>query len=139
VEYYRAKKDRDELRERLGKTFWDWGIPTVASLVETVQSVKLPVIASGGVRSGLDVAKALALGASLASMALPILAPSANGEGGVKKELCLIVEELRNTMFLVGADSIRKMKMVPAVMTGQTAEWLQMRGFPPESYARRKM
>jgi len=139
VEYYRAKRDQDELRQRLGETFWDWGIPTVASLVETVQSVNLPVIASGGIRSGIDVAKALALGASLASMALPILPPATKGEKEVKKELQLILEELRNTMFLVGADSIQKMRMVPAVMTGKTAEWLRMRGFHPEIYARRKI
>ncbi len=139
VEYHRAKRDQDELRQRLGKTFWDWGIPTAASLVETVQSVNLPVIASGGVRSGIDVAKALALGANLASTALPILPPATKGEKHVKKRLQLVLEELRNTMFLVGAESIQKMKNAPAVITGKTAEWLQMRGFHPEIYARRKM
>jgi isopentenyl-diphosphate delta-isomerase len=139
VEYYRAKRDQDELRQRLGETFWDWGIPTVASLVETVQSVNLPIIASGGVRSGIDVAKALVLGASLASMSLPILPSATKGEKAVKKRLQHILEELRNAMFLVGADSIQKMRMAPAVITGKTAEWLHMRGFQPESYARRKM
>ncbi len=139
VEYHRAKRDQDELRQRLGKTFWDWGIPTAASLTETVQSVNLPIIASGGIRSGIDVAKALAIGASLASMALPILLPAMKGEKHVKKELQLILEELRNAMFLVGADSIQIMKKVPAVITGKTAEWLHMRGFHPEIYARRKM
>ena len=139
VEYYRAKRDQDELRERLGKTFWDWGIPTVASLAEAVQSVNLPVIASGGVRSGVDVAKALALGASLASLALPILPPATKGERHVKKELQLVLEELRNTMFLIGAESIQKMRRAPAVITGKTAEWLRMRSFHPEIYARRKM
>lgn len=138
VEYYRAKRDQDELRQRLGKAFWDWGIPTVASLVEAVQSVNLPVIASGGVRSGIDVAKALALGASLASMALPILSPAIRGEKHVKKELQLILEELRNAMFLVGAESVKEIKAVPAVITGKTAEWLRMRGFHPEIYAKRK-
>lgn len=139
VEYHRARRDQDELRERLGKAFWDWGIPTVASLVEVVQSVNLPVIASGGVRSGIDVAKALALGASLASMASPILPQATKDEKEVKKELQLVLEELRNTMFLVGAGSVEEIKAVPAVITGKTAEWLRMRGFHPEIYARRKM
>ncbi|MFQ6063857.1 MAG: type 2 isopentenyl-diphosphate Delta-isomerase [Candidatus Bathyarchaeia archaeon] len=138
VEYYRAKRDQDELRQRLGQTFWDWGIPTVASLVEVVQSVKLPIIASGGVRSGIDVAKALALGGSLASISLPILPSATKGEKAVKKRLQHILEELRNAMFLVGADSIKKMSVTPAVITGKTAEWLRMRGFHPETYARRK-
>jgi isopentenyl-diphosphate delta-isomerase len=139
VEYYRAKRDGDELRQRLGKTFWDWGIPTATSLVETVQSVDLPVIASGGIRTGIDVAKVLVLGASLASMALPILSPATKGEKEVKKRLQHVLEELRNAMFLVGTESIQKMKKVPAVITGKTAEWLRMRGFHPEIYARRKM
>ena len=138
VEYHRARRDQDELRQRLGKAFWDWGIPTVASLVETVQSVDLPVIASGGVRSGIDVAKALALGASLASMALPILPSATKGEEGVKKELQLVLEELRNTMFLVGAGSVKEIKAAPAVIAGKTAEWLRTRGFHPETYAKRK-
>jgi len=45
---------------------------------------------------------------------------------------------LRNAMFLVGAESISKLRQVPVVVTGKTAEWLQMRGFRPELYARRK-
>ena len=139
VEYHRAKRAPDKLRQRLGKTFWDWGIPTVASLVETVRSVNLPVIASGGVRSGIDVAKALALGASLASMALPILSLAIRGKKYVKKKLQLILEELRNTMFLVGAESVKEIKAVPVILTGQIAEWLRMRGFHPEIYARRKI
>lgn len=138
VEYHRAKRDQDKLRQRLGKAFWDWGIPTVTSLVETVQSVNLPVIASGGVRSGIDVTKSLALGASLASTSLPILPPATKGEKEVKKELQLILEELRNAMFLVGAESVKEIKTVPTVITGKTAEWLRMRGFHPEIYARRK-
>jgi isopentenyl-diphosphate delta-isomerase len=138
VEYHRAKRDQNILRQRLGSAFWDWGIPTVASLVETVQSVNIPAIASGGVRSGIDAAKACALGASLVSMALPILHPATKGEKAVKKELQFVLEEFRNTMFLVGAGSVEEMKGVPAVITGKTAEWLRTRGFHPETYAQRK-
>jgi len=137
VEYHRAKKLRDEHRQRLGETLWDWGIPTAVSVVEVTQSVHLTVIASGGVRSGMDVAKALALGANLAGLALPILRPATKGSEEVKKELQLIIEELRNTMFLVGADSVQKLKEAPVVITGKTADWLRDRGFKPEAYARR--
>ncbi len=138
VEHHRAKRVQNEFHQRLGKNFWDWGIPTAVSLVEVVQSVHLTVIASGGVRSGIDVAKGLALGANLTSMALPILRRGANDSEEVKKVLRFVIEELRNTMFLVGAGSVEKLKEVPVVLTGKTAEWLRMRGFQPELYARRK-
>jgi isopentenyl-diphosphate delta-isomerase len=138
VEYYRAKKRQDEFRQRLGETFWDWGIPTAVSLVEAVKSVSLPVIASGGIRNGIDVTKVLALGASLASATYPFLRPATKGPEDVKKALQFLIGEVRNAMFLVGADSLQKLQKVPVVLTGRTAEWLRARGFQPELYARRK-
>jgi isopentenyl-diphosphate delta-isomerase len=137
VEYYRAKNQMDETRQRLGEAFWDWGIPTVASLIEVTQRVSVPVIASGGVRSGIDVAKALAVGACAVGLAYPILDPAVHGVERVKRKLQAIVEELRNTMFLVGADSIRKLQSTPVVVTGKMADWLSVRGFKPQVYARR--
>ena len=75
VEYYRSTngKTTDE-------AFWDWGIPTAVSLIEATQTVKIPVIASGGVRSGLDIAKSLALNANLASVCQPVLKPQLKGQ-----------------------------------------------------------
>jgi isopentenyl-diphosphate delta-isomerase len=138
VEYYRAKASQDDSSQRLGETFWDWGIPTVASLVETVKSVNLPVIASGGIRNGVDAAKALALGASLTSATYPFLEPATTSSEDVKKALSYLVEEVRNVMFLVGANSVQKLQKVPVVLTGKTAERLKLRGFQPEAYARRR-
>jgi isopentenyl-diphosphate delta-isomerase len=139
VEYYRAKEHRDEFHQGLGEIFWDWGIPTAISLVEVAQSTHLPIIASGGVRNGENIAKAIVLGSNLAGTASPILQAATNGPKEVKKVLTYMIEELRNTMFLVGASSINDLKNAPAVFTGKTAEWLIMRGFHPEEYARRKM
>jgi isopentenyl-diphosphate delta-isomerase len=138
VEHYRAKARQDVFSQSLGETFWDWGIPTAVSLVEAVQSVKVPVIASGGIRNGIDATKALALGASLASATYPFLQPATTGSEDVKNSLQLLVGEVRNAMFLVGADSLQKLQKVPVVVTGKTAEWLRARGFQPEVYARRK-
>jgi len=138
VEYYRAKARQDVFSQRLGETFWDWGLPTAVSLVETVKSVNLPVIASGGIRNGIDVTKALALGASLASATYPFLGPATAGSEDVKNALRYLVGEVRNAMFLVGANSIQKLQKVPVVLTGKTSEWLKLRGFQPEVYARRK-
>lgn len=137
VEYHRAKKKRDEFHQELGKAFWDWGIPTAISLIETLQSVSITVIASGGIRTGIDVAKALSLGANLAGIAHPILLAATKGPKEIKKTLQVVIEGLRNAMFLVGAESITELKEVPLVITGKTAEWLKMRGFQPEIYAKR--
>lgn len=137
VERYRATAAKDVSRQLLGESFWDWGIPTAASLVEVIQSTKLMTVASGGVRTGTHVAKALALGASLASMSTPILRPATTSSQEVKKALSYCVEELRNTMFLVGARSVDELKRVPVVILGKTSEWLEKRGFKTATYARR--
>jgi isopentenyl-diphosphate delta-isomerase len=139
VEYFRAKARQDIFSQGLRATFWDWGIPTTVSLVETCQSTNLSVIASGGIRSGIETAKALALGASLTSATFPFLEPATKGSEDVKKILQSLISEVRNAMFLVGADSIQKLQKVPVVLTGKTAEWLKIRGFKPEDYARKKM
>lgn len=137
VEYYRAGNAGNMFHKKLGESFWDWGIPTAASIIEASQSTDLTIIASGGVRMGTDVAKALAIGASLSSVSTPILHPATKSTSEVKKALCLMMEELRNTMFLTGADSVDDLKKAPVVLSGKTAQWLRMRGFKPEIYARR--
>jgi len=139
VEYHRAKRRGNESSRRLGEVLWDWGIPTAVSLVETVQSVSVPVIASGGIRSGNDAAKAIALGASLVGLASPVLAPALKGAEEVEGLLNDMIDQLRNVMFLVGADSVEALRSVPLVLTGKTAEWLRARGFEPDLYARRKL
>jgi isopentenyl-diphosphate delta-isomerase len=132
VEYYRSAKGKTMV-----EAFWDWGIPTVISLVEVTQTVKIPVIASGGVRSGLDVAKSLALNASLASFSQPVLEAAVKGAKETQDLLSRLIDELRNVMFLVGAKNLESLSKVPAVVTGKTAEWLNIRGFDTASYAQR--
>jgi isopentenyl-diphosphate delta-isomerase len=128
VEYYRGEK-------ALGEAFWDWGIPTAASIVEVVQSTKLPVIASGGIRSGTDIAKALTLGASLASIIQPVLEVAVKGRVETEQFLLGLINELKNVLFLVGAKNITSLSEVPLVICNETAEWLKIRGFNMEEYA----
>lgn len=138
VEYYRAKARKKTSQRGLGAVFWDWGIPTAASIVEVSQTVKIPVIGSGGIRCGVDIAKSLALGASLTSLSQPILQSAVLGVRETVDTLSLLIEELRNVMFLVGASSIAQLRKAPIVVTGKTLEWLQMRDFNIEAYARRQ-
>jgi isopentenyl-diphosphate Delta-isomerase len=137
VEYHRTAKEDNGVQRVLGEVFWDWGIPTAASLVETVQTIKIPVFASGGIRSGVDVAKALSLGASLTSLSQPVLQAAVKSAANTESLLSLLVEELRNTMFLVGAEKAAQLAMAPLVVTGETGKWLEIRGFDVKGYARR--
>ncbi len=138
VEYYRTGKE-SQLQRHLGEAFWDWGIPTATSIAEITQTVKLPVIASGGIRNGSNIAKALALGAQLASLSQPILQTSIKGVKETESLLTLLIEELRNIMFLVGAINIEQLARIPVVITGKTAQWLETRGFNVRNYAKRSM
>jgi isopentenyl-diphosphate delta-isomerase len=137
IEYHRAKRKKEFFQRKLGQVFWDWGIPTAISIVEVSQTVKVPVIASGGIRDGTEIAKALALGASLISLSQPILKEAVKGVKKTKSALLTLIEELKTTMFLAGAECISSLKEKPVVITGKTAEWLKLRGFNIEKYARR--
>jgi isopentenyl-diphosphate delta-isomerase len=137
VEYYRTRGQENSLQHFLGDVFWDWGIPTVVSLAEITQTVKIPVIASGGVRTGRDVAKALAFNACLASVSQPALQAAVKGAKATENMLSLLIEELRAVMFLVGAEKVETLAKTPIVVTGKTAAWLKTRGFNVENYAKR--
>lgn len=111
IEHYRAKLIDDELHARGAKTFWNWGIPTPTSILEVGEATdwKLPIIATGGIRSGLDVAKAIALGANCAGIASALLEPATRSGDAVVFEVNRILKEFRAAMFLVGADKVSKM------------------------------
>ncbi len=131
VETYRAE-DR-----YLGELFWDWGIPTAVSTAEVVNSVDIPVISSGGIRSGLDAAKAIALGADAVGMALPALKGAYEGQEALNLMVDRFNDSLRIAMFLVGASSIEELKKSNLIIKGETKEWLEARGFDTKAYARR--
>jgi len=137
VEHHIAREMGEGRMEYLGKALWSWGIPTVCSLVEVRTASKGKVIASGGIRSGLEVAKALALGADAVGIAKPFLQKAVEGEEALEKYIEMIIDETKICMFLVGARNLAEMGKVPAVVTGLTAEWLTARGFSPETYATR--
>lgn len=91
--------------------FDDWGIPTADSLISVCQAVgRLPVIASGGIRTGVQIAKALALGASFAGMALPLLAPAMKSAAAVRKKIESIIQELKIAMFGCGAADLKQLR-----------------------------
>jgi isopentenyl-diphosphate Delta-isomerase len=100
VESQRAPKP---LLQQLGQTFGDWGIPTAECLVEIRQVHQIPLIASGGLRNGLDVAKSIGLGADLAGMALPFLQAADISTEAVIDRVELLIAELKTAMFCTGS------------------------------------
>ncbi|MFH1237190.1 MAG: type 2 isopentenyl-diphosphate Delta-isomerase [Candidatus Aenigmatarchaeota archaeon] len=90
----------------------EWGIPTATALKDVASAVKVPIIASGGIRNGVDAAKALAMGADLVGMALPLLKPATESSESVKKYLQKIISQLEDAMFLVGARNVAELKKV---------------------------
>lgn len=119
-----------------GETFWDWGIPTAVSTVEVASSVDVPVISSGGIRTGLEAAKAIALGADAVGMALPFLKNSISIEQ-ITSYIGKLEESLRIAMFLVGAKNIDELKNSNLIIKGETRQWLNDRGFETINYSRR--
>ncbi|MBU5557472.1 MAG: type 2 isopentenyl-diphosphate Delta-isomerase [Candidatus Aenigmatarchaeota archaeon] len=111
----------------IGKTFAEWGIPTVCSLLEVRHAVKLPLICSGGVRSGLDIAKAIALGADAVGIAKPLLKSALRGQDAVIERLKLLIHELKTAMALTGCKNISELKKTKYVLTGFVYDWAQQR------------
>lgn len=130
VETYRAE-DR-----YLGETFWDWGIPTAISTAEVVNNVNVPVISSGGIRTGLEAAKAIALGADAVGMVLPFL-KNCSSQEALNTFVKRFNDSLRIAMFLVGANNIEELKQSRLVIRGKTREWLNERGINTQIYSRR--
>ena len=130
VETYRAED------KYFGELFWDWGIPTAISTVEVTSAVDVPVISSGGIRNGLEAAKAIALGADAVGMALPFLKNCASQEQ-LNEFINRFNDSLRIAMFLVGANNIEELKQSNLVIRGKTREWLNERGINTKNYSRR--
>lgn len=93
----------------LGECFQDWGIPTPEAL-GALSDLDVTLIASGGIRTGIDMAKAIVLGASLCGIARPFLTPAMESADAVRKVIRRIKKEFVTAMFLLGADRVEKIK-----------------------------
>ncbi len=124
VECHRARMRNMKNKERAGKIFWNWGVPSPVSVLECRAIKDMKIIGSGGIRHGLDVARAITLGADAASMAKVLLADSLEGYESVKQNLENIIEELKISMFLTGSRNVEELKKARYVITGKTKEWI---------------
>lgn len=114
----------DSHSQRLGELFSTWGIPTAASLA-MLRHTDLELIASGGLRNGLDVAKAIALGARLCGAALPVY--RAYRQAGIDGALSFIhelTEGLKTAMLLTGSRTLADLRRQPLVLGERLKAWL---------------
>ncbi|MEM0150124.1 MAG: type 2 isopentenyl-diphosphate Delta-isomerase [Candidatus Micrarchaeaceae archaeon] len=122
IETYRS-------RSKEGLVFWDWGIPTALSVMEVLSAFKGTVLSSGGIRSGADVLKSIALGAQLAGFAQPVLmAERKGGSKGVYDYISGIEEELKREMALLGFSTIKELRKAKVAIKDPLRDVLKQRG-----------
>lgn len=122
-----------------GRHFPDWGIPTAVSLLEAA-SLALPVrlIASGGIRTAVEAAKALAIGAETVGIAGPFLQILMNeSEEALCRHIRQLADGLKAIMLMTGSANLSDLRQQPVIVLGKTREWLEQRGIDTSSLARR--
>jgi len=111
VEMYRATS---QMQRQVAAAFRDWGIPTAESIQMVRQAApNLLIIASGGLRDGVDVAKAIGLGARLAGMAAPFLKAAVVSDEAVLEVIQVVLVQLRIAMFCIGARNLDELYATP--------------------------
>jgi isopentenyl-diphosphate delta-isomerase len=109
VEMYRAAT---EAQAALAAAFIDWGIPTADALTQLHAAFPaVPLLASGGLHSGMDIAKSLALGATLGGMAGPFLKAAVKSTQAVVEQINLLSKTIQTTMFATGSATIQELSM----------------------------
>ncbi len=106
-----SERAQDIRQRRLGRTFSDWGIPT-AECITAIRAVNetIPLIASGGLRNGLDAAKAIALGADIVGMAYPFLKAAHDSEDALRILVEILMDELKTVLFCTGSATLEVLK-----------------------------
>lgn len=122
IEMYRALETNDIMKTELGATFFDWGIPSTVSLLCTESNI--PTIASGGINTGLDVAKSIAMGAMCAGGANVVLRSAMESADAVKEVLTVMKEELKTAMMLTGSANVKELSKQEYVLLGETKQWM---------------
>ena len=115
------------LLRQAARTFGDWGIPTAVSIIAARDklSASAGVIGGGGIETGLDSARAIAIGADISGFARPILKRyMEHGVESAEEYIETHIYELKMTMMLTGAGELKSLRSVPRVYTGTLAEYL---------------
>ncbi|MGC8656187.1 MAG: type 2 isopentenyl-diphosphate Delta-isomerase [Thermoplasmata archaeon] len=132
IELYRAI-ERKTYHAQMGKIYEEWGIPSPLAVLYGKKSSK-PIIGSGGILTGLDAAKAIAVGSDIAGMARPVLMAMKEGyESNSKDEMLKearqfmdnFINEFKVAMFLTGSSNINNLKKANYIIKGECQEWIR--------------
>ncbi|KZL50912.1 type 2 isopentenyl-diphosphate Delta-isomerase [Nodularia spumigena CENA596] len=106
-----SERAENALQRRLGRTFADWGLPT-AECITSIRAIApdVPLIASGGLRHGLDVAKAIALGADIAGLAMPFLQAAVESEDALYDLVKVLIAEITTVLFCTGNATLNNLQ-----------------------------
>jgi isopentenyl-diphosphate delta-isomerase len=128
IEHYRATQMQDIVRSTAGETFRNWGVPTAASIIEarSISPPSMQIIGSGGIRTGLDIAKALTIGADLCAIAKPLLDHGSTLQTYIET----IIYELKVAMFLTGQKTPLDLRQNSFIVQSPLKDWLEQRNIP---------
>ncbi|MEM7579308.1 MAG: type 2 isopentenyl-diphosphate Delta-isomerase [Mastigocoleus sp.] len=106
-----SERAENPMERRLGRTFADWGL-TTADCINSIKSIapNMPLIASGGLRQGVDIAKAIALGADIAGLAMPFLKAAAISENAIDELAQVLIAEITTVLFCTGNATLKQLR-----------------------------
>jgi isopentenyl-diphosphate delta-isomerase len=117
-----AERAVEPAQKAVAEAFRDWGIPTAEAIVAVREACPAAtLIASGGVRTGIDVAKAIRLGADIAGQAAGVLPAALEGPAAIAAHMSVVVDQLRTACFCTGSSTLAALRKAPiALIGGQT-------------------
>ncbi|HZQ10336.1 MAG TPA: type 2 isopentenyl-diphosphate Delta-isomerase [Anaerolineae bacterium] len=112
-----SRRAANPTQRALAETFWDWGIPTAESLVQVRRAApNIPIFASGGIRNGIEIAKCIALGATLVGLASPLLKLANVSAEAATEGIEALCAQLRVAMFGIGASNLTTLRDTPCLL-----------------------
>ncbi len=128
VEYHRCLRSSNHAAATIAAAFSGWGIPTAACLLASQHVItgQTVLIASGGLKNGLDCAKAIALGAHLTGFAGSFIRTSSGAEWFPERFLETTIQELKTCMLLTSAPDLQSLRKVPRLITGRLRQWFSL-------------
>ncbi|MGI9400297.1 MAG: type 2 isopentenyl-diphosphate Delta-isomerase [Rhizobiaceae bacterium] len=114
-----AARSEDPVRRRLGETFSDWGIPTAYAVAGARKACpQVTLIASGGIKNGVEIAKCIRIGADMAGIAAGVLQAAVESEEKLHSHISVVIEELRIACFCTGSKNLEALRQAPLLSAG---------------------